>query len=507
LSYRAVRRLGRSALRLAPNRLRRVLRNDQSGTPPPCTSCRHRDTWQEQCAIAFAAVRALAQHGVPVWHLPARSGIRLGIDSSHSTAAAAAIQAAMVTVGGLAKGKVDEATNNKYEFDQVSVRPPAQAEYIQLHPAPHCAAGTQYLRRRSATVEFLSITNDHAVVPRAGLGPRVYARDQLRALEIQPDARLEPGDKWPFAVDLVYTWVDSTDPRWQEEFQQYADDKGGGPLSATNSARWHSRDELRFALRSAWAYTPFIRNIYVVTNGQVPSWLIPGKGVEVVTHSELFDDPNLLPTFSSRPIESVVHRIDGLSEHFAYLNDDFFFGAPIEPEDFFSLGGIGKIYFSNRHLDARPVSTHDRASVAAHKNTRDALLRRFGTMDMRKFKHSPYVMRRSVWKILEEEFRDELDHTRRNRFRAWDDINPVPFLYNHYALLTGYAVPANIGYRYVDIGAADLTVHLGKLQRESVKVFCVNDADSDLDTPHNNEDAFHKFLHERFPVIPPWEES
>jgi hypothetical protein len=253
-------------------------------------------------------------------------------------------------------------------------------------------------------------------------------------------------------------------------------------------------------------YAPFIRNIFVVTNGQVPAWLSTGKGVSVVTHDQLFTSADELPTFSARPIESVIHRIEGMSEYFVYLNDDFFFGAQLDQEDFYTVGGVGKVFFSNRYLDARPVCPHDRASVVSHKNTREVIQERFGIRADRKFKHAPYVMRRSIWQEIEEEFKEELHRTRRNRFRSWDDVNPVPFLYNYYALMRGAAAPGDIGNSYVDIGAPDLARRLYWLDLDSVTTICVNDADSDCDTPPANERVFADFLRARFPVAAPWEE-
>lgn len=471
----------------------------------PCPKCRGLDTPSEVQRIASAVAGVLAERGISAWRLPSAAGIRVGVDAAAAGEALQAIRDALPGEGAAVALKVIDVRNNKYEFDQVTTVPPEKAEYLRLYPTPHCKLGKQYLRRRWVSVEPLSLNDEFALVPRAGFGPRVYAFDRLAKLKLQNDGFV-PSQRWPFPLDLVYTWVDSSDPRWRDQFARYAGEGSERPLSATNAARWQMRDELRYSLRSAWMYAPFVRNIYIVTSGQVPSWLVDGGKARVVAHSELFDDPEMLPTFSSRPIESVLHRIEGLSEHFVYLNDDFFFGAPVGEEDLFTVGGIGKVFFSNRYLDARPVSPYDRASVVSHKNSRDALAERFGSAAERKFKHAPYVMRRSVWESIEKEFKEELDRTRRNRFRSWNDVNPVPFLYNHYALLTGYAAPADIGYQYVDIGAPDLEERLAELESDDgVKVFCVNDADSDHDTPESNERIFADFLTKRYPVIPPWE--
>ena len=63
-----------------------------------------------------------------------------------------------------------------------------------------------------------------------------------------------------------------------------------------------------------------------------------------MSHAEVFKDKTHLPTFNSFAIEANMHRIRGLSEHYIYMNDDDFFGKPIEPEDFVSSKGY-KVYW------------------------------------------------------------------------------------------------------------------------------------------------------------------
>ena len=60
-------------------------------------------------------------------------------------------------------------------------------------------------------------------------------------------------------------------------------------------------------------FAPWIRKIFIVTNGQIPNWLkLENQRVEVISHSQIFTQQSDLPTFSSRAIESHLHRIPGL---------------------------------------------------------------------------------------------------------------------------------------------------------------------------------------------------
>lgn len=41
---------------------------------------------------------------------------------------------------------------------------------------------------------------------------------------------------------------------------------------ADDSNRYRDNQELRYSLRSIYRYAPWVRRIYIVTNGQVPNW-------------------------------------------------------------------------------------------------------------------------------------------------------------------------------------------------------------------------------------------
>ena len=77
-----------------------------------------------------------------------------------------------------------------------------------------------------------------------------------------------------FPIDLVYTWVDGNDPAWREKRHKYM------PVQTTErapnhlcEARWVENNELMYSLRSVEMYAPWVNRIYIVTDGQTPSWL------------------------------------------------------------------------------------------------------------------------------------------------------------------------------------------------------------------------------------------
>ncbi|WP_409058011.1 stealth conserved region 3 domain-containing protein [Streptomyces sp. SYP-A7185] len=311
-----------------------------------------------------------------------------------------------------------------------------------------------------------------------------------------------------FPVDAVYTWVDDSDPEWRARRAAALGGPDDGSSPDHGAVRFRNRDELRYSLRSLAMYAPWIRHVYLVTAGQRPSWLNEDHpGITVVDHQDLFADPDAaLPTFNSHSIESQLHRIEGLSEHFLYLNDDMFLGRPTTPETFFLSSGTARFFWSSASVPALPVSPDDEGYLAAAKNNRELLRREFGRTTTHSFFHAPYALHRSVLAELTERFPEELGATARSRFRSQGDLALVSSLHHHYAYLTGRAVPAGISYDFVDIGSRADHARLGQLlQGRNKTAFCIGESpDSEL-SEEEMALAIRAFLTAYFPVRSPYE--
>uniref|UniRef100_A0A9L0RU53 N-acetylglucosamine-1-phosphate transferase subunits alpha and beta n=1 Tax=Equus caballus TaxID=9796 RepID=A0A9L0RU53_HORSE len=120
-----------------------------------------------------------------------------------------------------------------------------------------------------------------------------------------------------------------------------------------SASRFEDNEELRYSLRSIERHAPWVRNIFIVTNGQIPSWLnLDNPRVTIVTHQDVFRNLSHLPTFSSPAIESHIHRIEGLSQKFIYLNDDVMFGKDVWPDDFYSHSkGCANSWLADKFCD------------------------------------------------------------------------------------------------------------------------------------------------------------
>lgn len=290
----------------------------------------------------------------------------------------------------------------------------------------------------------------------------------------------DPLDEPRFPIDVVYTWVDDTDPVWRAQYASALRTSDHDALDgqAASPARFRNRDELRYSLRSLALHANFVRNVYIVTADQVPSWLDQdAPNIRVVRHDEILD-PECLPTFNSHAIETALHRIDGLAEHYLYLNDDFFFGRDCRASSFFTSNGLPKLFPDERAtVPPGPASPTDRPVDSASKNTRDLMRAEFDVMIQHKMQHAPYAQRRSIMAEMEERFPAAFKETARNPFRHHTDVNIASCFSHYYAFATHAAVPGSVSACYINIGKAWAPLQMHRLlQRRDRDVFCLNDS-------------------------------
>lgn len=319
--------------------------------------------------------------------------------------------------------------------------------------------------------------------------------------DTQPDEFTEP-------VDLVFSWVDGSSSDFQRQraarLAEYVVGEGDdGP------ARYRHVDELRYALRSVHMHAPWVRRIFIATDSPAPAWLLEHPKVTIVRSDEFFADPSTLPTHNSHAVEAQLHRIPGLAEHFLYSNDDMFFGRAVEPELFFSSGGITKFVECEIRIGAGGTAAHRSGHDNGLRVNRALLHDRFGRSIVRDLEHCATPLRRSVMAELEQTFPDDFARTAASRFRSATDISVTNSLYHYYALMTGRAVPTTRPRtRYVQ---TTLTASLRRMERLAergdIDMFCLNDG-GETEVPEQlRTRVVRETLERMFPVRAPWERA
>lgn len=348
----------------------------------------------------------------------------------------------------------------------------------------------------------------------------VVTRAILPRDEVKPAAVERYGTTWPtidgmwdaaaddvdFPIDIVFSWVDGTDQEWQRaraaKMQSYIVGEGDD-----HEARFRQINELKFAMRSVHLFAPWIRHIVVVTDSPQPEWLDNHPNVKWTPSSEFFADPSVLPTYNSHAVESQLHRIPGLSEHFVYSNDDMFFGKEVSQKAFFTSGGVSRFIESNTRIGLGEANTSRSGFENAARVNRALLLKKFGRTISRNLEHSPAPLRKSVLKKLEAEFPEEFTRTAAARFRSATDISVTNSLYHYYALMTGAAVPhETLRVKYVDTTAREGITSLESLLRKrDYDFFCLNDGSFPEVPARERVGAVTAFLEDYFPIPAPWE--
>lgn len=296
----------------------------------------------------------------------------------------------------------------------------------------------------------------------------------------------------PFEIDLVYTWVDHTDPEWQKkknaELARRLTNSDSNSLSFSNN-RFYNRDELKYSLRSIDQYANFINNIFIVTAGHSPAWLDKSHPrIHIIPHSSIMPG-DTLPTFNANAIECSLHNIPGLAEHFIYMNDDVFIGQPLDYRAFFNDAGQSINYLSDQYVNSLPAKLHETGLVWGIKNSRKLIADTYGKEYSHKILHSPHSFIKSTLLELEALFTEVFINTKHSRFREIHNIGVTYALYQSFADIcgTGVLIPFDSKKRiscYINLASPFLELKLHSLAcKRNYLSFCLNEPiDPALDT-------------------------
>ena len=338
--------------------------------------------------------------------------------------------------------------------------------------------------------------------------------------ELKPATVKLYGYKWPtiegmfaphasdvtFDIDMVFSWVDGSDPEFQArraaQMSQVVVGEGDDA-----EARIRQIDELKFALRSVNMFAPWIRRIFIATDSVPPPWLADHPMITIVPAEEHFSDRAALPTYNSHAVESQLHHIPGLSEHFLYSNDDMFFGRPLKATMFFSPGGVTRFIEAKTRIGLGVNDPTRSGFENAARVNRQLLFARFGQVITRHLEHTAVPLRKSVLIEMEREFPEEFARTQASAFRSGTDISVTNSFYHYYALMIGRAVQQEKAkVRYVNTTTREGLGLLPELRkRRGYDFFCLNDSSFPEVSASERAETVVNFLERYFPIPAPWE--
>jgi UDP-glucose 4-epimerase len=186
-----------------------------------------------------------------------------------------------------------------------------------------------------------------------------------------------------------------------------------------------------------------------------------------------------------------------------------FFGRLIEPELFFTPGGVTKFVECEVRIGAGEPAVHRSGHDNGLRVNRALLRERFGRTIVRDLEHCAAPLRKSVMAELEEAFPEDFARTAASRFRSASDISVTNSLYHYYALMTGRAVATHRPrVRYVQTTLSASLRRLERLaERTDIDMFCLNDG-GEVEVPEAiRVEAMRTALERMFPVRAPWERA
>ncbi len=299
-------------------------------------------------------------------------------------------------------------------------------------------------------------------------------------------------------TDLVYLWVDGSDIEWQKKKNALLAQAQCHVKDAVNDCRFVSNDELKYSLRSVEQNAPWINNIYIVVDNQIPFWLnLDNPRIKIINHSEIIPQENL-PLYNSCAIETRLPYIEGLSENFIYANDDMFIWNPVGEDFFFENDKV--ICRFGKKIQNRPYKHIYGYTISeAYK-----LIKKKCGADVPYFPHHGIdAYKKSVFLDCIEEFQQEFNETLAHRFREISDLQRIIVLYYTIYKNKGVIKPvissllSTLLGKKPDSECFDLKKNkIKKIINSKAKLMCINDCRKTTDKDRKD---IKEFLEKKFP--------
>ena len=301
-------------------------------------------------------------------------------------------------------------------------------------------------------------------------------------------------------IDLVYMWVDGSDPKWQAKRNALAGETVK-ESSANCKGRYTNNDELKYSLRSVEMYAPWIRKIFIVTDDQIPEWLdLSNPKIKMVDHKDIMPEI-CLPSFNSTVIEHFLYKIPGLSERFLFSNDDMFLNKPVSPDTFYAEDGLPIIRITHSRLRdvflqfkkkflGIPVKNY----VQTVRNSAKLVEKKFGHFYDAKPHHNIDSYLKSYCEHVEQMFNDEISLTLSHHLRNPTDLQRS--LYTFAALAENRCHPVHVTQKTSFRFHIHKQSHYDKLKKYNPVFFCMNDSEYADDEDRRR---VKEFLAGRFP--------
>lgn len=278
-------------------------------------------------------------------------------------------------------------------------------------------------------------------------------------------------------IDIVITWVDSSDSKWLEMKEYYKNNSS--KLCDNSDIRFPNKSfsstELYYCVSSINKYLPWVRKIFILTCfNQSPEWVDQFPNVKIIDHTKVI--PNeYLPTFNSRAIECYLHKIPNLSEKFIYFNDDCYVAKYLKKKFFFknnfpiTTGKLRELPFYYRSNFLKNIYSNFPLFRQGKKVIISGNILNYELLNKNKIvspSHVALPLTKEIMKYINKEFRNNVEITSRSKFRSVDSLRVTYLASNFTPYLSKYGGDKKV---MSMIGIKNLN------EVKDQKLICIND--------------------------------
>ncbi|KAF2073051.1 hypothetical protein CYY_005634 [Polysphondylium violaceum] len=331
-------------------------------------------------------------------------------------------------------------------------------------------------------------------------------------------------------IDAVYIWLDESDSNYLKKRKEE-----GFELDRNNTNDYRQLDQLKYSLRSLDTYAPWIQNIWIISDDQIPSWYHSNENnqkLQFISLEVLYSNRSHLPTFNRLSIESNLYNLpEQVSNCFLYFNENVVLKSPVNPTDFFDenfnqvlfesdnvfestlydnlieKGTIDDFYksllVSGRLLDKAWVSDND---------NKDNRIHLFNSV----IERGVYTFNRKILIEMSNELDQQLQQISSQKVKLSTTDIHIPFIYNQYVKKlssnSNNNNSNNSKYQYKVTNGFNFYGELSELstlqdaKETESKVLCLNNNLNPLDEFYNQDvEQILKYYNSIFVDPSPWE--
>lgn len=231
-------------------------------------------------------------------------------------------------------------------------------------------------------------------------------------------------------IDIVVTYLNENDKKWQEEYNYWKDIEIKSGIQAKTNRQAFGKERIRdwdafkYWFRGVEKNCSWVNKVFLIVQNErhIPEWLDKNHPkLRIVYHDE-FIPKELLPTFNAMTIEMYIPYINDLADNYILCDDDYYFLNPITEYRFFKNN---KPVHENNRIKYVPYDTRGSDGVFWKVlNNNMEFEKKFNRGKIKYgIYHLPEARKKGFEKKIMDQFKGEIiKHFNMSRFRHKDNL-------------------------------------------------------------------------------------